>query len=92
MRRLLRRISSKATSIKKGQYVVIDQDELRALAPQTSTEIEVVEFVRFEEIDPVYLETSYYVVPDENAEKAYALLLETKHEVSEKSDSKHSRC
>ena len=60
----------------KGQYVVLEENELRALAPQTSTEIQVIEFVRFEEIDPVYLETSYYVVPGENAEKAYALLLE----------------
>ena len=60
----------------KGRYVVLEEDELRALAPQTSTEIQVVEFVRFQEIDPVYLETSYYVIPDENAEKAYALLLE----------------
>lgn len=60
----------------KGEYVVLEENELRALAPETSTEIQVIEFVRFQEIDPVYLETSYYVVPGENAEKAYALLLE----------------
>jgi DNA end-binding protein Ku len=60
----------------KGRYVVLEEDELRRLAPQTSTEIQVVEFVRFQEIDPVYLESSYYVIPDENAEKSYALLLE----------------
>jgi DNA end-binding protein Ku len=60
----------------KGQYVVLEQDELRSLAPQTSTEIQVVEFVRFQEIDPVYLETSYYLIPDDTSEKAYALLLE----------------
>jgi len=59
----------------KGQFVLVDEQELRSLVPQTSTEIQVVEFVRFQEIDPVYLETSYYVIPDENAEKAYALLL-----------------
>lgn len=67
----------KGYEYEKGQYVVLEQDELRALAPETSTEIQVVEFVRFEEIDPVYLETSYYVIPDDNAEKAYALLLES---------------
>jgi DNA end-binding protein Ku len=70
----------KGYEYEKGQYVVLEQDELRALAPQTSAEIQVVEFVRFEEIDPVYLETSYYVIPDENAEKAYALLLEAMRE------------
>ncbi|HLG95213.1 MAG TPA: Ku protein [Bryobacteraceae bacterium] len=67
---------AKGYEYEKGHYVVLEEDDLRALAPQTSTEIQVVEFVRFQEIDPVYLETSYYVVPDENAEKAYALLLE----------------
>jgi DNA end-binding protein Ku len=60
----------------KGRYVVLEEDELRKLSPQTSTEIQVVEFVRFQEIDPVYLESSYYVIPGENAEKSYALLLE----------------
>lgn len=58
----------------QGQYVVLEEDELRQLAPKTSTEIEIVEFVRFEEIDPVYLETSYYVIPEATGEKAYALL------------------
>lgn len=66
----------KGYEYEKGQYVVLEEQELRTLMPPTSTEIQVVEFVRFQEIDPVYLETSYYVVPDENAEKAYALLLE----------------
>jgi DNA end-binding protein Ku len=66
----------KGYEFEKGQYVVVEEQELRALVPQTSTEIQIVEFVRFQEIDPVYLETSYYIVPDANAEKAYALLLE----------------
>lgn len=37
--------------------------------------MQIVEFVRFSEVDPIYLETSYYVAPDEGGEKAYALLL-----------------
>jgi DNA end-binding protein Ku len=56
------------------EYVVLDEQELRSIAPKTSTEMQIVEFVRFSEIDPVYLETSYYVAPDEGGEKAYALL------------------
>lgn len=66
----------KGYEYEKGQYVVLEEQDLHSLAPETSTEIQVVEFVRFEEIDPVYLENSYYILPDENAEKAYALLLE----------------
>jgi DNA end-binding protein Ku len=60
----------------KGQYVVFDEQELRQITPKTSTEMEIVEFVRFNEIDPIYLETSYYVVPEQTGEKAYALLFE----------------
>jgi DNA end-binding protein Ku len=60
----------------KGQFVVLEEQELRNLVPQTSSEMQIVEFVRFSEIDPVYLETSYYVVPDNGAERAYALLVE----------------
>ena len=41
----------------------------------TSTEMRIVEFVRFNEVDPIYLETSYYAAPDQGGEKAYALLL-----------------
>ena len=60
----------------KGQYVVLDEEELRQITPKTSSEMEIVEFVQFSEIDPVYLETSYYVVPEDTGEKAYALLFE----------------
>jgi len=66
----------KGYEYEKGQYVVVDEQDFRSIAPQTSTEMQIVEFVRFNEIDPVYLETSYYLVPDGPAEKPYALLLE----------------
>jgi hypothetical protein len=48
----------------KGQYVVLDEQELRQITPTTSTEMEIVEFVKFSEIDPVYLETSYLALAD----------------------------
>jgi DNA end-binding protein Ku len=60
----------------KGQYVVLSEADIRSLAPQTSTQLEIVQFVHFGEVDPVYLETSYYVAPDRNGEKPYALLFE----------------
>jgi DNA end-binding protein Ku len=64
----------------KGQYVVLEDDELRALKPETSKQMEIVEFVRMEEIDPVYLETSYYVSPEEVGERPYSLLFEAMRE------------
>ena len=70
----------KGYEVSKGEYVVLDEQELRSVAPKTSTEMQIVEFVHFNEIDPVYLETSYYVAPDEGGEKAYALLLKALEE------------
>lgn len=60
----------------KHQYVVVEEEDIRKITPQTATEMQIVEFVRFAEIDPIYLETSYYMAPDEAGEKAYALLFE----------------
>jgi DNA end-binding protein Ku len=60
----------------KDRYVKFEPEELAALAPSNSPDMEIVEFVRAGEIDPVYLETSYYVAPDAGGEKPYALLFE----------------
>ncbi len=60
----------------KDQYVVLDEEDIRKITPPTASEMQIVEFVRFAEIDPVYLETSYYMAPEDAGEKAYALLFE----------------
>jgi DNA end-binding protein Ku len=70
----------KGYEYEKGEYVVLDEEELRNITPKTSTELQIVEFVHFNEIDPVYLETSYYVAPDESGEKPYALLFKAMEE------------
>jgi DNA end-binding protein Ku len=64
----------------KGRYVVLDDEEIRNITPQTSREMQVLEFVRFSEIDPIYFETSYYVAPDEPGERPYALLYQALRE------------
>lgn len=64
----------------KGNYVILGEEELRQIAPKNSTEMQIVEFVRFDEVDPIYLETSYYVVPDGAGEKPYALLFDALRE------------
>ncbi len=58
----------------KGRYVALEPEELKSIAPKTTTEMQIEEFVNLAEVDPVYFETSYYVVPEEAGEKAYALL------------------
>lgn len=56
------------------QYVLVSDEELRRLTPRPSSDIQILEFVHLNEIDPVYFETSYYVAPDRAGEKPYALL------------------
>jgi DNA end-binding protein Ku len=64
----------KGYEFEKNRFVALDAEELKNLAPKTATEMEILEFVKLDEVDPVYFETSYYVRPEEAGEKAYALL------------------
>jgi DNA end-binding protein Ku len=64
----------KGYELENGHYVVIENDELAALKPKSSRQIEIEDFVDLSEIDPVYFEQPYYVVPDKDAAKAYRLL------------------
>jgi DNA end-binding protein Ku len=62
------------------KYVTFQQEELRKLRVETSPEMEIVRSVRLAEIDPVYFDTSYYVVPDHGGERAYSLLFKALQE------------
>jgi DNA end-binding protein Ku len=64
----------KGYEFEKGRFVVVEAEELKNLAPKTSSSMEIEEFVQLTDIDPVYFETSYYVTPEEAGEKAYTLL------------------
>ena len=60
-----------------GKMVVVDPAELKALAPASSTEMEILQFVKLDEVDPIYFETSYFSVPEEAGRRAYSLILNT---------------
>jgi len=66
----------KGFEYEKGKYVVIEDEEIRKVAPKTAKVMEIQEFVKADDVDPVYLESSYYMAPDEGGEKPYALLFE----------------
>lgn len=66
--------------VEPDQYVVFDRAELRSLQRRTSPTMEIVRSVRLSEIDPLFFETSYYIVPDRGGEKAYAILFEALRE------------
>ncbi len=58
----------------KGVYVVIEPEEIKKIEPKTAKAIEILEFVKAGEIDPVYFESSYYLLPEEAGRRPYALL------------------
>ena len=66
----------KGYEYEKDQYVVIEDEDIKKVAPKTAKVMEILEFVKADQVDPIYLESSYYVAPDEGGEKAYALLYE----------------
>jgi DNA end-binding protein Ku len=70
----------KGYELTKDRYVVINPDELEALDPEKSRTIDIEDFVDLSEIDPVYYDHPYYLVPDKGAAKAYGLLLNAMRE------------
>jgi DNA end-binding protein Ku len=68
--------------ISKGRYVMIEPDELDVLRPKGSHSIEIEEFVDLDEIDPLYFEQPYYLVPDARGVKPYKLLVEAMTELN----------
>jgi DNA end-binding protein Ku len=57
-----------------GEYVMLEDEDFEAAAPEKSKIIEVNNFVKEDEIDTIYFENSYYIEPEKSGEKAYALL------------------
>ena len=70
----------KGYEYEKDRYVVIDDEDIKKVAPKTAKVMEILEFVKATDVDPVYLESSYYVAPDEGGEKPYALLFQAMRE------------
>ena len=67
----------KAFEYVKGSYAVIDEEELKAAAPEATETVDIESFVDADAIDPRYFEKPYCLVPGKRAEKGYVLLRET---------------
>jgi DNA end-binding protein Ku len=65
----------KGYEISPDRYVIITPEELEGLDPKKTRTIDIEDFVDLDEIDPLYYEHPYYLVPDTGATKAYKLLL-----------------
>ena len=71
----------KGYEIQPGQYVVVDDDEMKALAPKASRTIQIEDFVELDQIDPVFFDNPYYLAPDADAAKPYKLLVDAMTEL-----------
>jgi DNA end-binding protein Ku len=66
----------KGYEYEKDRYVVIEDEEIKKVAPPSAKVMEIQEFVKSDQVDPIYLETSYYMAPEDAGVKPYALLFE----------------
>ena len=67
----------KGYELSKGNYVLVSEDELAALDPESQRTIDIEEFVDLADIDPVYFDATYHLSPDPATVNAYALLART---------------
>jgi DNA end-binding protein Ku len=65
----------KGYEIKKGSYIVVEDEELKKIAPTTATTMDIVQFVDSGEVDPIYFQSSYYVAPEDKTAKPYVLFM-----------------
>jgi DNA end-binding protein Ku len=65
----------KAFEFEKGEYVFMEEKDFRAARVEGYKTIDIVDFVPYEDIDPIYFAQTYYVGPDRGAEKTYSLLV-----------------
>jgi DNA end-binding protein Ku len=61
------------------QYILMTDEELESVSPERSRTIEIIEFIDIKEVDPIYYDRPYYLVPLKGGEKAYRLLVEVMH-------------
>ena len=64
----------KGYEYEKDRYITIEPEEIKKIEPKTAKAMEILEFVPVAQVDPVYFDTSYHLLPDEPGRKAYNLL------------------
>ena len=67
--------------VDEDKMVIVDREELKKLQPASSSTMEILQFVKLSDVDPIFFETSYFSVPEEAGRRGYTLLLETMEEM-----------
>jgi DNA end-binding protein Ku len=60
---------------RKDKYIVVEDEELKKIAPTTATTMDILQFVANDEVDPVFFESSYYIGAESNTAKPYVLFM-----------------
>jgi DNA end-binding protein Ku len=60
-----------------GKYVLIEKEEINKITPESGRAMEILAFVKMSEIDPIFFDSSYFLIPEEAGKKPYQLLLRT---------------
>ena len=67
----------KGYEAEKENYIIVEDEEIKKIAPESQETMEIIEFVKLDEVDPLYFDASYYLTPEDPGRRAYHLLLET---------------
>jgi DNA end-binding protein Ku len=67
--------------VDEDKMVIVDREELKKLQPASSSTMEILQFVKLSDVDPIFFETSYFSVPEEAGRRGYTLLRETMEEM-----------
>lgn len=67
----------KGYEIEKDSYVTVEEEELKKVAPTSQATMEIQEFVKIDEVDPLFFDASYFALPEDPGKRAYQLLVET---------------
>lgn len=70
----------KGYEYEKGQYVVVEDEELKKITPQSGRTMEIEAFVKSSQIDPIFFESSYFALPEKDNPKPYVLLVKALEE------------
>jgi len=67
--------------VDEDKMVIVNREELKKLQPASSSSMEILQFVKLSDVDPIFFETSYFSVPEEAGRRGYTLLLKTMEEM-----------
>lgn len=70
----------KGFEYEKGHYVIVDKEDLKKITPDSGRSMDILAFVKSEQIDPIFFDSSYLALPDKDADKPYQLLLKALEE------------